>query len=86
MIAPRDAWGPFRLDLGEAERRARLRCLRAVVHLSTGTRGADLADLLRCAESDPTALPAAIDALDRLAGLDRRHVLASYAALNRPAA
>ena len=86
MIAARDAWGPFRPDLAEAERRARLRCLRAVVHLSTGPRGADLADLLRRAESDPSALPAAIDALDRLAGLDRRHVLASYAALNRPAA
>lgn len=86
MIAARDAWGPFRRDLDEAERRARLRCLRAVVHLSTGLRGADLAALLRRAESDPSALPAAIDALDRLAGLDRRHVLASYAALARSAA
>jgi hypothetical protein len=86
MIPARDAWGPFRPDLDEAERRARLRCLRAVVHLSTGPRGADLADLLRQAENDPAVIPAAIHALDRLAGLDRRHVLASYAALNRPAA
>lgn len=85
MITARDAWGPFRPDLYEAERRARLRCLRAVVHLSTDPRGADLAALLRRAETDPAALPAAIDALNRLAGLDRRHVLASYAALNRPA-
>lgn len=86
MIPALDRWGPFRPDLDEAERRARLRCLRAIVHLSTGPRGVALADLLRRAESDPAALPAAIDALDRLAGLDRRHVLASYAALNRPAA
>jgi len=85
VIAASDAWGPFRPDLDEAERWARLRCLRAVVHLSTGARGADLAALLRRAETDPTALPAAINALDRLAGLDRRHVLASYAALSRPA-
>lgn len=86
MIAARDAWGPFRPDLDEVERRARLRCLRAVVHLSTGPRGADLADLLLRAENDPAVIPAALHALDRLAGLDRRHVLASYAALNRPAA
>jgi hypothetical protein len=86
MIPAADRWGPFRPDLDEAERRARLRCLRAVVHLSTGPRGADLADLLRRTENDPAAIPAALHALDRLAGLDRRHVLASYAALNRPAA
>lgn len=85
MIPASEAWGPFRPDLDEAERRARLRCLRAVVHLSTGPRGTNLANLLRRAESDSTALPATIDALDRLAGLDRRHVLASYADLNRPA-
>lgn len=86
MIAPADAWGPFRPDLDEAERRARLRCLRAVVHLSTGRRGDELADHLRRAEQDPAALPLALAALERLAGLDRRHVLASYAALNRNAA
>lgn len=86
MIATRDAWGPFRLDLDEAERRARLRCLRAIVHLSTGPRGAHLAALLHKAERDPAALEPALHALDCLAGLDRRHVLASYAALNRPAA
>ena len=35
MIASSEAWGPFRSDLDPAERIARLRCLRAVVHLST---------------------------------------------------
>lgn len=86
MIPASDHWGPFHPDLDEAERRARLRCLRAVVHLSTGSRGADLVALLRQAERDATALEPALHALDRLAGLDRRHVLASYAALNRSAA
>lgn len=86
MIPAADAWGPFARDLDPAERRARLRCLRAVVHLSTGPRGAELAEHLRHAERDPAALPLALAALNRLAGLNRRHVLASYAALNRPAA
>ncbi len=86
MIAPADRWGPWAPDLDEAERKARLRCLRAVVHLNTGRRGDELADHLRRAERDPAALPLAVAALNRLAGLDRRHVLASYAALNRPTA
>lgn len=86
MIAARDAWGPFAPDLDEPERRARLRCLRAVVHLTTGRRGDALAELLRRAEHEGDALPQAVAALDRLAGLDLRHVVASYAALNRPTA
>ena len=86
MIAARDARGsvPPRPGRGRASSPAPLPTRRH--HLSTGPRGADLADLLLRAKSDPTALPAAIDALDRLAGLDRRHVLASYATPNRPAA
>lgn len=86
MIRPCDAWGPFRPDIDPAERSARLRCLRAVVSLTTGSRGAGLADLLRRAEREPATLEPALAALNRLAALDRRHVLASYAALNRPAA
>lgn len=86
MIAPADAWGPFAADIDPAERRARCRCLRAIVHLSTGRRGDELAEHLRRSEQDLDALPLAAAALNRLAGLDRRHVLASYAVLNRPTA
>jgi hypothetical protein len=84
MIRGLDAWGPFADGLDPAEYRARCRCLRAVAHLTTGPRGEALADRLRQAETDTAALPLALDALNRLAGLDRRHVLTSYAVLNRP--
>lgn len=42
--------------------------------------------MLRQAEHDPVALEPALAELDRLASLDRRHLLASYGALARPAA
>ena len=86
MIAARDARGPCRPNIDDAERRPRLRCLRAVVHLSTGPRGQVLADLLLRAEQDDDLLPPALSALANLDPLDKRRVLASYAALNRPAA
>lgn len=80
---PRDCWGPFAEGIDPAERRARLRCLRAIVHLLTAPRGADLRAHLGRAEWDETALPFAAAALDRLASRDRHGVLATYAALNR---
>lgn len=86
VIRPADQWGPFRPDLEPGERLARTRALRAVAHLVTGPRGADLCARLREAERDPAALPLALGALDRLAPVDRRHVLATFAALHRPAA
>ncbi|MCJ2101976.1 hypothetical protein [Methylobacterium sp. E-046] len=86
MIPAADAWGPFRSDLDAGERKARLRCLRAVVHLSTGPRGQSLADLLLRAEQDTELLPQALSALTNLDPLDKRRVWASYAALNKPAA
>lgn len=84
MIPGCDAWGPFARDLDHSERAARLRALRAIVHLTTGRRGDALADLLHQAEREPDALPRAVVALNRLASLDRRRVCASYAALIRP--
>jgi hypothetical protein len=86
MIPAADAWGPFRADIDAAERKARLRCLRAVVHLSTGPRGQALADLLRRAEQDLALLVPALAALSNLDPLDKRRVWASYATLNRPVA
>ena len=86
MIPRADHWGPFCPDIDPAERLARLRSLRAIARLTTGPRGESLCEALRLAERDAARLPAALDALDRLAPIDRRQVLASFAALHRPAA
>lgn len=83
MIPAADAWGPFRGDIDQGERKARLRCLRSIVHLSTGSRGEALANLLLRAEQDPGLLPAALAALSDLDALDKRRVWSSYLALNR---
>ena len=84
MIPARDAWGPWANDITDAERTARCRCLRAVVTLTAGPRGETLTEHLRLAERDPAHLPLALAALNRLAGLDLRHTVASYGAINRP--
>ncbi|SDO59195.1 hypothetical protein SAMN05216360_1298 [Methylobacterium phyllostachyos] len=86
MIASNEAWGPFRPDIDPGERKARLRCLRAIVHLSTGPRGQALAELLLQAERDDALLPPALAALSSLDAIDKRRVWASYLALNRSAA
>ena len=80
-----EQWGPFALDLDPAERVARLRCLRAIVHLTCGGRADALSCELRRAESGRVALVYALAALNDLDPLDRRRVWASYAAINRPA-
>ena len=85
MIPPRDQFGPWASGIDTAERRARLRAMRALARVYCGPRAADLVRLLAQAEADPTALEPALVALDRLAATDRRHVLASYAALSRAA-
>ncbi|GJE77236.1 hypothetical protein [Methylorubrum suomiense] len=84
MIPAADQWGPFALDLRPGERMARLRCLRAVVHLTCGPRGDDLSDKLRRAEVSTVGPVVVLAALNALDPLDRRRVLASYAAINRP--
>ncbi|ACA15746.1 hypothetical protein M446_1221 [Methylobacterium sp. 4-46] len=71
-------------NLHPAEQRARLRVMRAIAQLHCGLRAADLCSLLAQAEFDPGALAPALEALDRLAPVDRRRVLASYARLDRP--
>ena len=86
MIPARDQFGPWMPGLEAVEQRARLRAMRALARVLCGPRAADLVHLLAQAEADPTALEPALAALDRLASYDRRNVLASYAALNRPAA
>ncbi|WP_342150370.1 hypothetical protein [Methylorubrum sp. SB2] len=84
MIALTDRFGPWADDIDRAERLARLRSMRAIVRLATGPRGEALANELHRAERDASRLPFALAALDHLAPLDRRQILASYAALHRP--
>ena len=76
-----DRFGPWADDLDEAERRARLRSMRALTRVLCGPRGIELAAHLARAEHDPTALLAAHGALYRLPSRDRREVLTSYSAL-----
>ncbi|GAA0256204.1 hypothetical protein LNAOJCKE_5443 [Methylorubrum aminovorans] len=85
-IPTADRFGPWSDRIDAAERVARLRSLRAIVRLTTGPRGKRLGDLLYRAEKDAAALVPALAALNRLATLDRRSVLASFAALHRSAA
>lgn len=81
MIAPGDAWGPFAPGIDPAEQRARLRSLRALAKVYAGPRAADACRLLAQAETDPTALEPASAAVNRLAPVDRRQILASFARL-----
>jgi hypothetical protein len=75
--------GPFNPTISDCERRARLRSLHAISRLYLGQRGEALGQLLHCAETDATLLGRAAVKVDRLASLDRRKVLASYAGLSR---
>jgi len=86
MIAPCNQFGPWRPDITDSERLARLRCMRTIARLVLGPRGEALAGALHRSESDPDHLPIALRALDALAPLERRQVLASFASLHRPAA
>lgn len=85
MIPAGEQWGPFVPDLDAAERVARLRCLRAIAHLSCGPRGERLAAHLRLAETGACNLETVVAELNALVPLDRRRVWASYAAINRQA-
>lgn len=84
MIPASDRFGPWRLNLDHAERLARLRSMRAIARLTLGPRGETFAETLRQAEADPEQLEPALRQLNALAALDRRTVLASFAALHRP--
>lgn len=74
-------WGPWEPGLDPAERKARLRALRALVRAYAGPKGADLAQALRAAETDLSALGRASDLLAHLPTVPARHVLAAYARL-----
>lgn len=80
-----DDWGPFITNLDAAERRARLRALRAIVRLLVGPRADALTALLRQAEENEAAATAALAAFDRLPTVTRRRALATFAWLHTPA-
>ncbi|WP_267355235.1 MULTISPECIES: hypothetical protein [unclassified Methylobacterium] len=84
MIPAADTWGPFASNIEPGERIARLRCLRAIAHLSCGPRGVELVASLQASEVDSGALPEALAALNRLAPLDQRRIWAAYANLTAP--
>lgn len=80
----RPDYGPWRPGIDAAERRARLRSLRALAGIIAGFRADPLVGFLLAAETDDDALDLAADALDDLEPLDRRRILASYASRAAP--
>ncbi|WP_187276135.1 hypothetical protein [Methylobacterium sp. WL116] len=79
-----DHWGPFDPAITACERVARLRGLRAIVQLVAGSRGETVTRALRCAEDDASFLGSALQALEKLAALDKRRVWSSYLGLIAP--
>lgn len=57
--------------------------MRTCVQLHCGDRGRIAARALHLAETDPDSVALAIGALERLAPLDRRHVLSAYSRVSR---
>jgi hypothetical protein len=81
---PAAGFGPWCDDIGEAERLARLREMRVLAYLLAPK--SPLVAALKAAETgDQAALDAALAELNRLPALARRRILATYAALSRPA-
>lgn len=80
------SFGPFLPDLEPGERKAQVRSLRALVRVLTGPRGKDAATALLAAEIAPDAetLSEAERTFDGLAPVNRRRVLASFAAVLPP--
>lgn len=75
----RPTYGPWRPGIDAAERRARLRSLRAIAGLVAGPRADPLVGFLLTAETDDEALNLAADALEDLDPLELRRILSSYA-------
>jgi hypothetical protein len=75
-------FGRFVTGPEAGERLARIRSLRAFPQMFCHG-SSDFIELLRQAESDPTALQAAYEAIDRLPARQMRKMLCSYAELIR---
>ena len=78
-----DAFASWVAGLANAERIARCRALRALALVFCGP-GHPLVHALLAAERDGAAAAAAHQELDKLPALQRRRVLANYAALVTP--
>lgn len=83
-MTERPTYGQWRPGIDAAERRARLRSLRALAGVIAGPRADALYGLLLAAGTDDIGLDLAADALEDLAPLDLRRVLANYAARAAP--
>jgi len=79
-----DAWGPWAPGLSACETVARLRCLRALVHVLVGPRGGLVCAYLEQSEVDPTFAPHALAEFNTMGSRDLRSVVASYGALTCP--
>jgi hypothetical protein len=74
-------WGPWQADLGDGERAARCRELRALALVYVGADHPLTAALCK-AIADPAALDSARTELGAIPALRRRRLLAAYAALS----
>lgn len=77
-------WGPFLPNLDPAERKARLRSLRALVKVMTGPRGNLVALAALRAEVSGGDAELLVDTeaeFNRLTALDRRRVMSAYLAV-----
>lgn len=74
-------WGPFAHHLLPDERKARIRCLRALAVTYLGPRGAEVNRMLRQAEDDPTMLDGLRDLLTAMPEADLRRIWTAYVAV-----
>jgi hypothetical protein len=79
---PDAPFGPWSPDIGEVERVARLRAMRALSLLLCGASHS-LTTELRTAERDAAAAERALAELDALPPLRRRRLLSAYLAVAR---
>jgi hypothetical protein len=81
MAAPKDNWGPFAEAINAAERLARLRALRAFLQDTHGTTHPLYRALYFAESNEPEDLQALSLELERFPALDRRKLLARWAAM-----
>jgi hypothetical protein len=82
-LMPSALWGPWIVNIPEADRRAGLRALAALCCVFVGS-SAPVVGALRRAETSPDTAGAALKLFDRIPSRQRRNVLCSYAALMKP--
>jgi hypothetical protein len=82
VVMPSGLFGPWRPNVPEAERRAGLRALAALVAVYCGSDHPAVG-AMRKAERDPGAADEALKAFDGLPALKRRYVVSTYARLMR---